>query len=155
MNNPESIKTETGGAPNSPGLIFRISVVIVGLLVTAILSIGTDALMKATGVYSNPMTNPMFGIATAYRLVYAVLGCYVTARIAPSSPMKYAIILGVVGLVLSIAGLMAAISAEGASSGEGAGAVMGPMWYPIALVVTAIPCAWVGGKLRLMQLEKR
>ena len=150
MNNTESINTGAGEARNSPGLIFKITIVIVGLLVTAVLSIGTDALMKTVGVYSFPMTNPMFVIATAYRLVFAVLGCYVTARIAPSSPMKYALILGVVGMALSIAGLMAAISVP-----EGAGkALMGPLWYPIVLVVTAIPCAWVGGKIRLLQLQK-
>jgi len=30
---------------------------------------------------------------------------------------------------------------------------MGPRWYPISLVVTALPAAWAGGKLRLMQLR--
>jgi hypothetical protein len=29
---------------------------------------------------------------------------------------------------------------------------IGPHWYPLALVATAMPCAWVGGKLRLLQL---
>jgi hypothetical protein len=29
---------------------------------------------------------------------------------------------------------------------------LGPHWYPLALVVTALPTAWLGGKLRLMQL---
>ena len=31
----------------------------------------------------------------------------------------------------------------------------GPHWYPVALIVTAIPCAWLGGKLRVMQLHTR
>ena len=30
---------------------------------------------------------------------------------------------------------------------------LGPHWYPLALIVTALPCAWVGGKLRLMQMR--
>jgi len=24
---------------------------------------------------------------------------------------------------------------------------LGPSWYPIALVITALPCAWLGGVL--------
>lgn len=28
------------------------------------------------------------------------------------------------------------------------GPAFGPHWYPIALIVLALPCAWVGGKLR-------
>lgn len=24
---------------------------------------------------------------------------------------------------------------------------VGPAWYPIALVLTAVPCAWLGGAL--------
>ena len=45
-----------------------------------------------------------------------------------------ALALGGVGLVVSIAG--AIIMREA-----------GPTWYPIALVVIALPCAWVGGAL--------
>jgi hypothetical protein len=26
-------------------------------------------------------------------------------------------------------------------------------WYPIALVVGALPCSWLGGKLRLKAME--
>jgi hypothetical protein len=27
------------------------------------------------------------------------------------------------------------------------GPAFGPHWYPIALVLVSIPCAWIGGKL--------
>lgn len=40
------------------------------------------------------------------------------------------------GLVLSTAGAIATIPMD-----------LGPAWYPIALVVTALPCAWLGGVL--------
>jgi hypothetical protein len=49
--------------------------------------------------------------------------------------MGHALALGGVGVVVSIAG---AIIMRGA----------GPPWYPLALVVLAMPCAWLGGKLR-------
>jgi hypothetical protein len=33
------------------------------------------------------------------------------------------------------------------------GPAFGPHWYPVALVVLAIPTAWLGGKLFLMRAE--
>ncbi len=40
----------------------------------------------------------------------------------------------------------------GAVATRNAGPAFGPHWYPIALIVTALPTAWLGGKLRVMQL---
>jgi lysozyme family protein len=83
-------------------------------------------------------------LALAYRIPYAVVGGYITARFAPQNPMRHALALGVVGTVLSLAGAIAAISAN-----------LGPAWYPIALVVTALPCSWLGGVLyRARQAER-
>ena len=65
-----------------------------------------------------------------------MLGCYVAARLAPRNPMRHAIILGIIGFILSTAGAIAAI-----------GMRMGPAWYPILLALTALPCAWAGGIL--------
>jgi len=31
---------------------------------------------------------------------------------------------------------------------------LGPKWYPPLLIALAAPPAWVGGKLRLIQLEE-
>jgi len=42
---------------------------------------------------------------------------------------------GVVGLVLSAAGAIVTITKYD----------LGPDWYPVALVLTALPCAWLGG----------
>jgi hypothetical protein len=50
--------------------------------------------------------------------------------------MAHALFLGAIGTLLSLAGGYAAISMN-----------MGPVWYPGALVVTALPCAWLGGLL--------
>jgi len=60
--------------------------------------------------------------------------------------MKHALVLGVVGLIVSTAGAVATWNK---------GPEFGPHWYPIALIVTAIPCAWLGGRLRIMQLHTR
>jgi hypothetical protein len=66
------------------------------------------------------------------------VGGYLTARLAPSHPLTHALILGVIGLVLGIAGVAASWNA---------GPELGPKWYAIALVITALPSAWLGGKL--------
>jgi hypothetical protein len=75
-------------------------------------------------------------LALDYRCAYAVVGSYLAARFAPHAPMRHAVALGVVGLVLSVAGAIATIPMD-----------LGPAWYPIALVLTALPCAWLGGAL--------
>jgi len=83
-------------------------------------------------------------LATIYRTVYGVLGSYITAWLAPSRPMGHALVGGAIGLAVSILG--AAVTWN-------KGPTFGPHWYPLALVVLALPTAWVGGKLRVKQLS--
>jgi hypothetical protein len=111
-----------------------------GFFAVVILSLGTDEVMHLLGVYppwGEPMRDPRANLlALAYRCVYGALGSYIAARLAPHEPMRHALILGIVGLVLSAAGAIATIPMD-----------LGPAWYPIALVITALPCAWLGGVL--------
>lgn len=152
MNNTGTLKVSRGGMSKThfPRRILRsIGAVLAGLLAVFVLSLGTDVVMHATGIYPpwlQPMSDSLFLLATAYRIVYGVLGSYIAARLAPDRPMQHALVLGVVGLALSIAGTVATWNA---------GPELGPKWYPLALVATALPCAWVGGKLREMQLRAR
>lgn len=83
-------------------------------------------------------------LATAYRTVYGVVGSYITARLAPNQPMRHALVLGVLGLAVSIVGAVVTWNK---------GPAFGPHWYPLALVALAMPPAWVGGRLREMQLR--
>ena len=53
---------------------------------------------------------------------------------------------GFVGLVVSMVGAVVTWNK---------GPAFGPHWYPLALVVLAMPQAWAGGKLRVMQLRPR
>ena len=117
-----------------------------GFLVVVVLSIGADLLMHATGVFppwGEPMSDSRFLLATVYRILFAIAGSYATARLAPHRPMKHALLGGVVGLVLSTAGAVATWDR---------GPEFGPHWYPLLLVLTALPCAWAGGWLRTRQL---
>jgi hypothetical protein len=118
-----------------------------GFVVVVVLSLGTDGLLHAAGIFPPlglTMSDALFLLATAYRTVYAVLGSYITARLAPDRPMQHALAGGVVGLVLSIAGAVATWNREPS---------LGPHWYPLALIATALPCAWAGGGLRVMQIR--
>jgi hypothetical protein len=48
-----------------------------------------------------------------------------------------------------------AVSILGAATTWNGGPAFGPHWYPVALVVLALPTAWIGGQLRLAQFGTR
>ena len=115
--------------------------IVLGFFAVVVLSLGTDQVLHLLKVYP-PWGRPMFEprlnlLALSYRIVYSVLGSYIAARFAPRNPMRHALILGAVGFVLSIPGVIFITTHTN----------LGPAWYPIALVVTALPCAWLGGVL--------
>lgn len=133
---------------NRSSLLKSIGAIFVGLMFIIITSLATDVVLHATGIYPpwfQPMSNALFGLATAYRVIYSVIGCYITARLAPNRPLVHALILGGVGELISMAGAAATWNQVPA---------LGPKWYPLALIVSALPCAFVGGKLRELQLQR-
>jgi hypothetical protein len=114
--------------------------VLAGFVAIVVLSLGTDQVLHMLKVYppwGQPMAGGLFALATAYRIVYTVAGGYITARLAPHAPVRHALILGVIGLVPGVGGVMVAIAKP----------ELGPLWYPIAIAVTGVPCAWLGGVL--------
>ena len=119
-----------------------IGAVLAGFIVGAALSVGTDTVLQALRVFPPPDQGfhvPwMIVLAILYRSVYNIAGCYVTAALAPGRPMLHVMVIGGVGLVLTIIGT--ATHAD-----------KGPLWYGITLAVLAVPCAWVGGALRIRQ----
>jgi len=117
-----------------------VAAVLLGFVAVVVLSLGTDQALHVLAVYppwGQPMYDPGLNLlALTYRCVYGVVGGYITARFAPHNPMRHALVLGVVGLALSAAGAIAAMPMD-----------LGPAWYPIALALTALPTAWLGGVL--------
>lgn len=115
--------------------IFKsLGAVFAGFLVIVILSVLTDTILEQIGVLPRGSlfgTGPVL-LALTYRVLYSVLGCYLAARLAPDRPMAHALALGVVGVVVSTLG---SIAARG----------LAPDWYAWALILVALPCAWVGG----------
>jgi hypothetical protein len=128
-------------ATHRPRRVLRsIGAVTVGLVSIFVVTTAVDAIMHATGVFppadAPPMSSALFLLAFAYRFVFDVAGSWLTARLAPAQPMRHALALGAVGLVLSIGGAAALWNA-------------GPHWYPIALAASALPCAWLGARIRI------
>ncbi len=130
---PETIHSRGGRR-----ILRRIGAVLAGLVAIFAVTSVTDAVMHAIGVFppvgAPPMSSALFLFAFAYRFVFDVAGSYLTARLAPDRPMRHALVLGAIGLVLSIAGAVAMWDA-------------GPAWYPIGLAASALPCAWLGARL--------
>jgi hypothetical protein len=60
-------------------------------------------------------------LVIGYRAVFSLIGCYLTAKLAPQTPMKHALVLGGIGVVLSAIGAIVA-------------ADLGPSWYAWTLV---------------------
>lgn len=120
--------------------------IVAGFLCVVLLSLATDELLHALKVYppwDEVMSDRLFGLAAAYRAVYNVVGCYLAARLAPARPMRHAMLLGWVGVFVALIGAAATWNHQPS---------LGPHWYTVALVVIALPCAWVGGKLRELQV---
>lgn len=111
--------------------------VLAGLVAIVLLSTAADAVLHATGVYPpfpQRMGDAGFALATAYRIVFGIAGCWLTARLAPHAPMRHALVLGGIGTLLSIAGAAAMWA-------------YGPAWYSLAIIAISLPCAWAGAKL--------
>jgi peptidoglycan/LPS O-acetylase OafA/YrhL len=125
-----------------------IAAVVVGFIAIVVLSIGTDQIMRDAGIFpriGQPMSDRLFVFAAGYRILISIFGCYLAARLAPAQPMKHALWLGIVGIVVSTIGAIATWNR---------GPEFGPHWYPVLLIVVALPCAWLGGKLREKQLTQ-
>ena len=144
MTNTEALKTKP---PRR--VLQRIGAVIAGLLVVVILDLSIDVVMHATGIYPpwfQPMRTSLWLLAITYRAFDGIAGGYVVARLAPDRPVQHVLVLGVIGLVLSTAGVVGTWNK---------GPEFGPKWYPLTLVAIALPCALLGGLLRVRRLRRR
>ena len=135
-------------SPHPRRLLRSTVAVLSGFLAVVFLSLGTDQLLHVLEVYppwGQPMHEPGLNLlALAYRSVYTVVGGYIAARLAPYAPMRHALVLGVVGLAVGLAGAIVTITKYD----------LGPDWYPIALVLIALPCTLLGGILCTRQAER-
>jgi hypothetical protein len=122
-------------------LVRSIAAVFLGILAVFVLSLGVDQILHVLDVYP-PWGQPMYSfglnlLALAYRIPFNIAGGYIAARLAPHSPLKHALIYGWIGFGLSLVGVAGAVVIGG----------LGPLWYPVLLALSALPCAWIGGRL--------
>jgi len=123
--------------------------ILAGFVVVVAISIGTDVILELTGVLpkiGTRLSDSQALLATVYRTIYGVVGSYVTARLAPNKPMKHALIGGAIGIVIATIG--AAVTWNHVPS-------LGPHWYPVSLIIGALPTAWLGAQIYIMQTGSR
>ena len=128
-------------------IVRSILAILAGMVVGIVFSTGTDFGLHAIGFapsVKQRWPNHLLLLATLYRSIYGILGSYVIARLAPNRPMGHSLVAGALGLVLSSLGAAAAWSTT-----------LGQHWYPVLLALTALPTAWMGAKLWLMQLQSQ
>jgi hypothetical protein len=119
----------------------RVAPVLGGFIVVVSTTTVTDIVLHASGIFppwGERMADVMFVVPLGYRIVYAIVGGYLAARLATARPLSHAVVLGAIGFALSAIGTVATI---------GQSAVYGPAWYALLVTATALPCSFAGGKL--------
>ena len=121
--------------------------VVAGIVVGVVVTTVVDIVLHVAHVYppiTEPITDSLALLATSYRVVISVAAAWLTARLAPDRPLKHALFLGYLGAVVGLVGVVVTWNKG-----------LGPRWYPIALVVLAVPQCWAGGKIYEAQLQRR
>jgi hypothetical protein len=117
--------------------------VLAGFIFIGVTHSATDAILENAGVLPKGnlyVSTSLILFVIFYRAVFSVIGCYLTAKLAPKNPMKHALILGSIGTILSSIGAIVTADMN-----------LGPAWYAWSLVVIALPVAWLGGKLYIIR----
>jgi hypothetical protein len=119
--------------------------ILAGFALGAVLSLGTDFLLNSLGIMSmqnfKQNSTLIVVLVIIYRFIFNVMGCYLTAKLAPNNPMKHVIIIGIIGTILGMLGSV--VMWEQAVP-----------WYNIAIIAISLPSAWLGGKLFLDRKSK-
>lgn len=115
-----------------------------GFIVNVVLSVAADFALQAMGVLPHigrgAMNDSQCALAASYRTLFGVFGSYVVARLAPYRPLEHALFGAGIGMMLATAGAVATWNAA-----------LGPHWYPLSLIVLALPSGWAGARLWIAQ----
>ena len=121
--------------------------VVAGILFAVILTTLVDLAFHAAGVYP-PMPEPLDNngalLATSYRVVIGIVGAWITARLAPSKPMKHALVAGGIGALVALIGAAVTWNKN-----------LGPHWYALLLAALSLPQSWVGARVFGIQRDRR
>jgi hypothetical protein len=119
--------------------------VVVGFVVTGCLIVGTtQGVMAAFPAFFDARGGTTHvGMLLAMHLyvaVFATLGCWLAARMAPTNPMRHALIVGALGAALN--GFQVTQAWD-----------MYPAWSNFVSIVTPMLWGFLGGMIRERQLE--
>lgn len=119
-----------------------VGAVVAGFVAVFVLAVLTDIVLVTVRVlpameHPELYSDTLYALIFLYTAVYSGVGGYLTARLAPTRPIAHALVLGVLGTLASTLGAVANWSKAA-----------GHEWYPIALVIIAIPACWLGGWLQ-------
>lgn len=122
-----------------PSTVRSILAVVAGFVVIGILAYGTGVALAGTWPGSHdadgyPATNAARLVQLAYVGVFATFGCWLAGRMAPNGPMKHALAVGVLGLILNVTSALAVWDRH-------------PAWYLVIGILTTMLWAWLGGRL--------
>lgn len=132
------MSTSIALTPAPPRRIGRsVAALLAAIVANVVLAFVIDELLHVLAVYP-PWGVPMYAtslnaLALSYRLVIAVLGGVIVARLAPRAPVRHALFLAAIGLVLGALGVVVAFTHD-----------LGPVWYPIALALLSPPAGIAG-----------
>jgi len=122
-----------------PSVQRSVLAVVVGFVVIGALAFGMGTLVAsmwpgALDAAGNLATSAARVVQLLYVGVFAVFGCWLAGRLAPTRPMAHALAVGVLGLILNVVSAWAVKDAH-------------PAWYLAAGVITTMLWAWIGGRL--------
>jgi hypothetical protein len=120
--------------------------VLAGMAVGIAITLITDVVLRKAGVLPPlgvRVPDRVLAWVTAYRVAYGSAASYLTAYLAPYRPIAHAMVGGAFGFAASLTGAIATWNA---------GPAYGPHWYPVALIVLALPQSLLGGWLRARQM---
>lgn len=126
-------------------MLRSVAAVVAGFLYIGALSFGADVFLRqwmptAFDSTGRVLSTSVLLLIIGYVGIFAVSGCYLTARLAPKAPMRHALVLGGLGLLFNIAGTIAFWDTA-------------PAWYHVISLALVMPYAWLGGRLRESELS--
>jgi len=109
-----------------------------GFITIFVLSVGTDVVLEKKGYLTTAAFSRnagwVIGLVLICRILYFVFGGFLAAKLAPSYPMRHALIIGCVGVAMNILGAVMTWAGT-------------PHWFSLALIFLAFVCSWLGGKV--------
>lgn len=125
-------------------MVRSIAAVVAGFFLIPLLNFATLAILARVAPDTFPAGQPVTSTAAllltcAYVAAFGIGGCYLTARLAPSRPLLHALIVGALGLAISIP-----VALQNWADA--------PAWFNVYNLLAVMPYAWLGGRLREREL---